>query len=420
MKGSAKMAGFHRLSCQVQHYAWGGYEFIPHLLGIDNPEGKPFAELWMGAHPGAPSVLKNLRPATDLQTWISENSMTALGDQVIKKYGPRLPYLFKVLDARDMLSIQVHPSKAQAEAGFAAEERAGIPRQDPKRNYKDDNHKPEIHVALSEFWMLHGFRPLEEIADALAAIPEFENLAPQWPLYLQDVGVDPDGRRALLRTLYEQIMMMPQEEVNILFDGLLARIEPLYDRGLLKKISPHYWAVKAARTFRLDNGDRDRGLFSIYLMNLLRLQPGQATFQAAGVPHAYLEGSNIELMANSDNVLRGGLTPKHVDAVELLKTLDFSSGPAAILEGVPVSGSEIKYPAPVADFALSCIRLERGGSHTQSKEHGPDCLLVLEGAVRLAGESLQRGEVLFVPAGSGYSLAADKQSVIWRATVPLD
>lgn len=411
---------FYRLSCQVQHYAWGGYGFIPHLLGIDNSERKPFAELWMGAHPTAPSLLQGTNPATDLRQWIAVNAAAVLGPQVTAKFGPRLPYLFKVLDARDMLSIQVHPSKAQAEAGFAAEERAGIPRQDPKRNYKDDNHKPEIHVALTEFWMLHGFRPLEEIADTLAAIPEFDNLAPQWPLYLQDVGDDPDGRRALLRSLYEQIMMMPQAEVNGLLDGLLARIEPLYDHGLLKKISPHYWAVKAARTYQLPNGDRDRGLFSIYLMNLLRLHPGQATFQAAGVPHAYLEGTNIELMANSDNVLRGGLTPKHIDAVELLKTLDFSSGPAAILVGAPVSSTEIRYPAPAADFALSCIRLDRGGSHTQLKGHGPDCLLVLEGAVRLAGESLRRGDVIFVPAGSGYVLAAEKKSVIYRATVPLD
>jgi len=411
------------LQGRVQHYAWGGYRYIPALLGIDNTENKPCAELWMGAHPGAPSLLSGMTPPVDLLQWIERHPLEMLGQASIDRFGGRLPYLFKVLDARDMLSIQVHPSKEQAEAGFDAEERLGIPRNDPKRTYKDDNHKPELHVALTEFWMLHGFRPLEEAADTFSAVPELEPLAPNLRLYLEDVGDDPQHRRELLRALYGHIMTMPQREMDRLLDGLLARIEPLFDRGVLNKYSPHYWAVKAARTFPQPDGGRDRGILSIYLMNLLRLKPGQATFQAAGVPHAYLEGVNVELMANSDNVLRGGLTPKHVDVAALLKTIDFSSGPAAILQGEAISETERIYAAPAADFSLSCIRIAANKTHVQSSAHGADCLLTLQGEVILANSagqrSLRRGDIVFIPAETAYTLGAVIKSVLYRATVPL-
>ena len=424
MKPDALSHPLYLLHGRVQHYPWGGFFYIPGLLGVDNPEKRPFAELWMGTHPQAPSAVERGGARIGLDQLVREEPEMILGGVTLRRFGPTLPYLFKVLDARRMLSIQVHPSRLQAEAGFAAEEAAAIPLDAPQRSYKDKNHKPEVHVALSEFWMLHGFRPLEEIADLLVSIPDFGEIEPQFAIYLQDIGDDTAGRQELLRRLYEQIMALPQAEVDRMLNGLLSRVGPLYDRGALKKISPHYWAVMAARAFPLQGGGLDRGIFSIYLMNLVRLQPGQGTFQGAGVPHAYLEGVNVELMANSDNVLRGGLSQKHIDVPELLKTLSFASGKPEILTGTPVSPTEQIYRTPVEDLALSRIELMAGETHASPNRHGPDILILLEGAAQLSeGERnsrlLQRGDIVLAAADSSWKLSSTAGAQLYRATAPV-
>ncbi len=423
MKSRRLAQMLYPLHGRVMHYPWGGYTCIPGLLGVSNDEKRPFAELWLGSHPQAPSAVEVEGGRAGLDELLRREGERILGPAISARFGVGLPFLFKVLDAREMLSIQVHPSRAQAEAGYAAEEAAGVPIADPRRNYKDRNHKPEVHVALSEFWMLHGFRPLEEIADVLAGIPDFTGLAPWFPLHLLEVDEDPAGRAELLRRLYAFIMTMPQDEADRILGGLLAHLEPLYDEGRLHKGSPHYWAVKAARSFPLPEGHIDRGIFSIYLMNLIGLQPGQGTFQGAGVPHAYLEGINVELMANSDNVLRGGLTPKHVDVEELLKTIRFDDGRPEILSGVPAEGGELCYPAPVDDFLLSCIALAPGGEQEGGSGHGPDILIVLEGeaSIRAEGEelALRRGEALLAAAASPWRLHSSSGALLYRATVPL-
>lgn len=409
---------------KVQHYPWGGYHFIPQLLGLENAADQPFAELWLGTHPQAAAEVEIRGGRLGLDVLVRENPGLILGEPVTARFGADLPFLFKILDAREMLSIQVHPSRDQAAAGFAAEEAAGIPLDAPQRCYKDRNHKPEAHVALGEFWMLHGFRPLEEIADLLQSLPDFSGLAPDFALYLADVGLDLEDRSALLRGLYTRIMTMPQSEVDRILGGLLRRITPLYDRGELKKISPHYWAVKAARSFPLPGGGVDRGIFSIYLLNLVRLSAGEGTWQGAGVPHAYLEGTNVELMANSDNVLRGGLTPKHVDTAELLKTLDFADGRPEILTGTPVSASERLYATPAGDFQLSRIDLTPGMAHAAAAGYGPEILILLEGEAELTDSAtsrqLRRGECFFAAAGSSWQLSSGRGARLFRATVPPD
>ena len=165
-------------------------------------------------------------------------------------------------------------------------------------------------MALTEFWMLHGFRPLEQIADTLEHTPELGSLMAGFRQRLAAAGHDHQARRGLLRELYSNVMTMPQEQVDSLLNGLLSRLQA---KPVTDKDSADYWALRAAENFPLPGGHRDRGIFSVYLLNLVHLQPGQGTFQPAGVLHAYLEGVNVELMANSDNVLRGGLTTKHVD-----------------------------------------------------------------------------------------------------------
>lgn len=243
-----------------------------------------------------------------------------------------------------MLSIQVHPTKEQAAAGFARENAAGIDMGAAERNYKDDNHKPEVAVALTDFWMLHGFRPLDQIAEALRKVPELCSIMPDFSARLVRAGGATQTRRDLLRDLYRAVMTMPQERVDLLLNAL---VERLASGAWSDKDGADYWVARAAEAFPPVGGHRDRGIFSIYLLNLVHLRPGQGTFQPAGTLHAYLEGVTVELMANSDNVLRGGLTQKHVDVGELLRILSFDNGTPQVLDGEPGGSSERSVPDPV-------------------------------------------------------------------------
>lgn len=409
-----------RLEGAVQHYDWGGRAFIPGLLGRGNAEGRPFAELWLGTHPRAPAAAIVDGTHVGLDALVAAAPGAVLGEGDSRRFGGRLPYLLKVLDARTMLSLQAHPSLAQAREGFARENAAGVPLDAPTRTYRDDNHKPEVHVALTEFWMLHGFRPLGEVADALEAAPELSRLAPGFRTLLRRAGDDPGARRALLRDLYRSLMTMPQPEVDRMLEALVARLERETPRG---RDRHDFWALRAAAYFPLPGGHRDRGIAAVYLLNLVHLAPGQGTFQPAGALHAYLEGANVELMANSDNVLRGGLTPKHVDTAGLLDILTFEAGPAAVIEGHRVSGTERAYPAPVGEFLLSRIATAPDAVHAETRDHGADVLVVTEGAARAtsleAALDLPRGTAFLAPAGIAYALEAiGGPAVLWRARVP--
>jgi mannose-6-phosphate isomerase len=345
-----------------------------------------------------------------------------LGPDNALRFAGRLPYLFKVLDVRDMASIQAHPTRAQAEEGFSRENAAGIPIDAPNRLYRDENHKPEVHVVLTEFWMLHGFRPLEEIAEALSSEQELAPLAADFSEKLAALK-DAAGRPALLRELYEKLMTMRQADVDAILEPLIARLEAEETAGRLGKDAPGFWALRAARTFPVSGGHRDRGIFSIYLLNLLHLRPGQGTYQPAGTLHAYLEGANVELMANSDNVMRGGLTPKHVDVRELLATLSFRDGHPAILEGRATSETGREYETPAEEFALERVEIAPGIPYSGGREHSVDTLIVMEGAASIvaAGRTLPlaRGACAIVPAGIPYSIAARApRTVLYKAGIP--
>ena len=404
----------------VQHYDWGGFDFIPKLLGQSHPSGKPCAELWMGSHANGPALVQNDEYLIPLPDLIASAPKEILGESVAARFEDRLPYLFKVLDARKMLSIQAHPTLGQAAAGFEAEETAGVPITAPTRNYKDRNHKPEVHVALTDFWMLHGFRPLEEIADTLETVVELRPLMPNFRERLLTTGSDPALRAMLLRGLYERIMTMRQDEVDQLLNPLLRRLkkQPTRDKDF-----PDFWAARAAREFPLPEGHRDRGIFSIYLLNLVRLKPGEATYQSAGTLHAYLEGVNVELMANSDNVLRGGLTPKNIDVPELLRVLNFSDGKAEIIRGKNASAVETIFPTPAAEFELSRLQLVDKQSFHSGIRNGPDILIVLNGAVmaRCENDSLQLNscEIMLAPQSTSYALeTTGKSALMFKASLP--
>jgi mannose-6-phosphate isomerase len=414
-------AGVLTLQGVVQHYDWGGHHYIPDLLGAENPTRKPFAELWIGAHAKAPSMVEAPGGQEPLDKLIAEAPVAILGPAANAHFGSRLPYLFKILDVHKMLSIQAHPTLTQARRGFARENAEGIPIEAGSRNYKDDNHKPEIGVALTEFWMLHGFRPLEEIAETFTQTPELGSLMSDFPQRLAAAGHDHDARRGLLRELYGKVMAIPQEQVDLLLNSLLSRLRTSASPD---KDSADYWALRAAEDFPLPGGHRDRGIFSVYLLNLVHLRPGQGTFQPAGVLHAYLEGVNVELMANSDNVLRGGLTTKHVDVPELLNILTFEGGTPEILDGHLVSAHERVYRTPAEEFELSRIGLPAHGRYAGEATYGPKALLVLHGSATITaagqGTSLGRGASVLISSGTEFVLETRADDlVVFQAGLPL-
>ncbi len=409
-----------RLQGVVQHYDWGGHKFIPDLLGMENATRRPFAELWIGAHAKAPSIAETAEGDEPLDAWIAEAPDAVLGVAANHRFGGRLPYLFKILDVHKMLSIQAHPTLVQARGGFARENEQGIPIHASHRNYKDDNHKPEIGVALTEFWMLHGFRPLEQTARIFAETPEVGALMPDFAQRLTAAGHDHAVRRQLLRELYSHTMTMPQEQVDLLLNRLIARLKA---NPVENKDSPDYWALRAAENFPLPDGHRDRGIFSVYLLNLIHMHPGQGTFQPAGVLHAYLEGVNVELMANSDNVLRGGLTTKHVDVTELLNILTFEGGIPHVFEGELVNDHERLYRTPAEEFELTRIALQPGGRLAGEATYGPKALLVLQGSAELSAcgkrSRLEHGAIVFVPYGAQFALETqDEGVVVFQAGLP--
>jgi mannose-6-phosphate isomerase len=408
------------LQGSIQHYAWGGYEFIPRLLGIQNKEEKPYAELWIGAHLKSPATVDFSGRRMSLADVIGQAPDEILGLSVSGRFGGQLPYLLKVLDARKMLSIQAHPNQRQAREGFARENAAGIGLHSADRNYRDGNHKPEVQVALSEFWMLHGFRPLDQVARTFTARPELIPVMPDLGRRLNAAGRDASAHRDLLHELYGSVMRMPQARVDAVLSPLIAR---LTKERPTDKDSPDFWVVRAAESFRLRGGHCDRGIFSFYLLNLLHLQPGQGTFQPAGVLHAYLEGTTMELMASSDNVLRGGLTPKHVDVEELMRTVSFDSEIPALLTGESVSSAETVYRTSAEEFELSRIDVSPGNPHIRKAGHGPDAMIVLEGSTGVISGSgsllLHCGGVVLAPDCLEYTLESrDGRATVFRASVP--
>jgi len=378
-----------RLDNELRPYAWGSTTAIAELLGRA-PSGGPEAELWLGAHPDSPSRVPG---GEGLDEVIAGDPAYFLGADSVAAFGPRLPFLMKVLAAAEPLSLQVHPSLEQAREGFAREEAAGVPRDAAWRNYKDDNHKPEMILALTPFRALCGFRPVEQsvaLFEALAADAsddDARNHAAGIVAALR--GAEP------LRTAFAALLAGG--------DGLAAATSSL--RAVADGLAlddPNRPALDAAADLQ-DKYPGDPGVLVSLLLHLVELAPGDAIHLPAGNVHAYLEGLGIEVMANSDNVLRGGLTPKHVDVPELLATVDFT--PLPEVPRTPREetrlGQEVFTP-PFREFALQRIELREGTEHLAVRQDGGTVVLVVRGALRLdstQGELiLQRGESAFIPA----------------------
>lgn len=394
-----------KLKGKIQNYAWGGTEYIPQWLGIDNKNKNPYAEYWMGAHPSASSTIIINNREENLNKLIQDQPNLFIGERANKMFG-ELPYLFKILDVKDMLSIQVHPTKEAAVKGFDDENANTILLTAPHRNYKDRNHKPEVMVALSEFWLLHGFLPEEKLIRLLQTEPVLKSFEKTF----LDNGY---------KGLYENVMTMPQQEADILLGKLVEQEKYRKKINALSKKDPGWWVAKLYEDSVPAIGI-DRGIFSIYFFNIVKVNPGEAVFQGAGVPHAYLEGQNVELMANSDNVLRGGLTPKHVDVPELMKHIIFESTEPDVMKGISFIHGEKKYPCPVDDFAISRIELNPGESY-QSQTTSMEIFVIISGSLEIKGtNSLQanKGEAIAILPGETYKISTNENLNAYKAFVP--
>ncbi|MGW1286730.1 mannose-6-phosphate isomerase, class I [Streptomyces sp. NPDC002586] len=379
-----------RLDNTVRPYAWGSTTAIPHLLGVE-PTGEPQAEMWMGAHPGAPS--RTARGT--LVDVIDADPEGELGAEAVAKFGPRLPFLLKILAAGAPLSLQVHPNLEQAKEGYADEERRGIPVDAPHRNYKDANHKPELICALTEFDGLCGFRDPAQAADLLAGLG-VDSLKP----YVDLLHAHPED--AALREVLTAILSAgPEDMARTVAEATAAATRLGGDYAPYADLAHHY--------------PGDPGVIAAMLLNHVRLQPGEALFLGAGIPHAYLNGLGVEIMANSDNVLRCGLTPKHVDVPELLRIVRFEAGDPGVLRPEASPDGEEVYETPIDEFRLSRYVLPEGGTAHDVTLATPQILLCTAGAVRAGDQELNAGQSVFLPAGEKAEISGT--GTVFRATV---
>jgi mannose-6-phosphate isomerase len=381
------VSSLYRLDNPVQNYAWGSFDALATLRGETTPSSRPEAELWMGAHPLGPSRAGD--EAHSLPELIAAEPATMLGARTASEFG-RLPFLLKLLAAREPLSLQAHPSEEQARLGHAREEAAGIPLGAPTRSYKDPHHKPELIAALTPFSALVGFRTTHATArlfralrvPALAPILEtLEQAAPE----------------AALRALFELVTHSAPEFRRELALATLAacRHPPPEISDFARELA---WGARIGELY-----PGDAGIVLALALNLVVLEPGEALYLPAGNLHAYLEGTGVEIMASSDNVLRGGLTPKHVDAPELLCVLDFRPGPVTLVP-TELRAPITRYVTPAREFDLSRIELAGSSVHL-GPVTGPEIAVVTQGSVVLRRGTehvtLRSGESVFVPAAGG-------------------
>lgn len=390
----------------VQHYAWGSTSAIQELLGQPRRDQDPAAELWMGAHPKAPSRVKYQERWFSLADLIHKHPQDILGKQVAEKFHNQLPYLFKVLAAAKPLSIQAHPELEQARKGFESENKKAIPLDAAHRNYKDPNHKPECICALSNFWALCGFR---DIADILMLLGKICPVGLGKELQQLNSRKNSNG----LKAFFTELMTMGYDQKEQVADEA-TRYAQRYQNA-----DPAFqWTARLAAEYPVDVG-----LLAPCFLNLIQLKPGQALFLPAGELHAYLEGTGIELMANSDNVLRGGLTPKHIDVPELLKVLNFTPRRIEILQPTPAKGVEKSYASFAEEFVLSVISITDDDDYQNSDVNSAEILLCIDGEANLKDNSengiqMKKGDSAVIAAATG-SYSINGEAVFYKAAVPI-
>ncbi|MFW6208009.1 MAG: mannose-6-phosphate isomerase, class I [Spirochaetota bacterium] len=394
-----------KLENAIQNYPWGSPSLIPDLLGVSNQAGTPYAEMWMGSHPRGPSKLA-IPSEIDLNSAIQAAPQDFLGPAA-DRFPEGLPFLFKVLAAAQPLSIQAHPNRRQAREGFAREEAAGIPIDAFERNYRDKNHKPEIICALTPFTAMCGFRAPAEIRQW------YRGIVPE--LYRSEIAPNTAGQSESewLQCFFENVMNLSQKTQTVLIESLHTWAESAEDDYIEAQLIHRFYEHHGVNV----------GVQAPLFLNVVELEPGQALYQPAGVLHAYVQGMGVELMANSDNVLRGGLTKKHVDLPELLNVLSFEARPADILQGKQVSGVLRRYPVPIDEFELQQCSASKGSAVLRSARTSIEIGICTSGELTLATEAdrdslhILRGESFVVPYAAGaYRISG--QGDLYLATIP--
>ncbi len=371
-----------RLTGGVQNYAWGSTSLLAQLRGQARST-EPEAEIWYGAHPGAATLLDDRSSLLDR---IEADPVGLLGDSIVDRFGAKLPFLLKLLAADSPLSIQAHPSLEQARAGFAAEEAAGIPRDARHRSFRDDNHKPELICALTRFDALVGFRPMEDTIsffDAVGFDELHEALA--------------DGPKAVVEGLLRpDVWALTADDIERMITVLIERCRG-YDGAV--------WEREASLIVRLDESyPCDPGIGVASLLNFVTLEPGEALYLDAGHMHAYVGGLAVEVMANSDNVLRGGLTPKHIDVDNLLDVVVPDANTAEL-----VYLDVDRYLTPAPEFELR--RLDVGES---PEIVGPCIVLCTEETLSVTQKSDQ---IQLEPTGACWLGVDERATVSGAASV---
>ncbi|EIV8617554.1 mannose-6-phosphate isomerase, class I [Vibrio vulnificus] len=381
---------FFKLDNPVKNYEWGSKTAIQSLFGIDNPNGEPQAEIWMGAHPNGCSTVYIDGESVLLSKLIQSNQEGILSKATAEQFG-ELPYLFKVLAAGQALSIQVHPSKEEAEVGFVREEVQGIDRSAAQRNYRDPNHKPELVYALTPYQAMNGFRAFDDIlarfthmvgavhmptVQALLEVFKANNTSYGLKAFFTGLlSLQGDDKLQSLAALLEYVKLHQKQDLE---DDLC---------GLVLELAQSY--------------PSDIGLFAPFMLNVLTLKPGQAMYLDARTPHAYLKGAGLEIMANSDNVLRAGLTPKHIDVDELAKCTLFEEKPVESLLCQPeTDGYYHHYPVSVPDFNFDCFMQ---ADDTVVQLRSAEILFAIDCDATLSHKSgekitITKGESVFIPA----------------------
>ena len=399
-------------------YAWGSTSAIAEFRGVE-PSGSPEAELWLGAHAGSPARVHDAASVghDDLAAWIAADPERALGPALAAQ-GARLPFLLKLLAAAEPLSLQAHPTPEQARAGFAREEAEGIPATAYDRNYRDAFHKPELVVAVSdEFDALSGFRPLDEVAGVLAVLREADAATDEPQPGALDLLAARLGTADPLRDTVEWLLRDGRGEDTGEATWVVERVTALAGSNVARGSAYADSFATVSRLAEVYPGDP--GIVISLLLNRVVLRRGEALYLAAGNIHAYLSGLGIELMAASDNVLRGGLTPKHIDVGELLDVLDFTPIAPPRLAPEQVGSSLQAFRPDVPDFVL--YRAELGGSADAARVplSGPAIVLAEGDAIRLRGAhgeaELARGEAVYVTPEEG-ALDVTGQGIAWIAT----
>ncbi|WP_306360667.1 mannose-6-phosphate isomerase, class I [Nocardia sp. CC227C] len=395
----------HELVGALRSYAWGSRTALAQLCGRPVPSAHPEAELWFGAHPADPARVRVNGHDRSLLELLAADPQRELGP-VAGEFDGRLPFLLKILAAEEPLSLQAHPSLEQARAGFARENHTGVPIDSPMRNYRDENHKPELVVALDRFEALAGFR------DPNATVRLLQALAvPELASYADLLAAQPDS--AGLRTLFTTWIALPQSALATLLPKMLdGCVRYLSDRDAGNNGARKEFTAEVKTALELAEAyPGDAGVLAALLLNRITLEPGEGLFLAAGNLHAYLRGVGVEIMANSDNVLRGGLTPKHVDVPELLRVLDFEPLDLPVVAPETEAAGMYRYRTPAAEFTLRRVELAEGQPPLPLPASGPKIALCTLGAVRLS----QHGHDLEVPCGRAAWISATDAPITAQA-----